>query len=75
MSDKFVVSGSEDGRVYVWDLLEGKVIEKLDLRSDTADKGDARGNVVSAVAWKAGGIGKEWASGGTDGTVIVWGMP
>jgi len=75
MSDKYVVSGSEDGWVYAWDLLEGNVIEKMDLRSNTTDKGDVKGNVVSAVAWKAGGIAKEWASAGTDGTVTVWGMP
>lgn len=29
-SDKFVLSGSENGFVYVWDLVEGNVVKKLD---------------------------------------------
>lgn len=56
MVDAAVVSGSEDGYLYAWDLLEGKVIEKL----------EAHGRkVASAVAWN--GTKKEWASAGTDG--------
>ena len=51
-----MISGSEDGRLYAWDLLETKVIEKLDAHS---------GKVASAVA--CNGAKKEWASAGVDG--------
>ncbi|KAL6722149.1 Septin spn4 [Lecanora helva] len=64
MADSVVVSGSEDGQLYAWDLLEGKVIEKIKAHD---------GKVASAVAFN--GTRKEWASAGTDGTVSVWGMP
>ena len=56
MADSVVISGSEDGKLYAWDLLEGKIIEKLDAHE---------GKVASAVA--CNGTKKEWASAGTDG--------
>lgn len=80
LADAVVVSGSEDGQIYAWDLLEGSVIQTL---------GAHDGKVVSAVAFNA--ARKEWASAGVDGkwdpltpycdaddmvgTVSVWGMP
>ena len=80
LADAVVVSGSEDGQIYAWDLLEGRVIEKL---------GAHDGKVASALAFNA--ARKEWASAGVDGkwalappccgaddvvgTVSVWGMP
>ena len=84
MADTMVISGSEDGQLYAWDLLEGKVIEKLEAHD---------GKVASAVT--CNGVRKEWASAGVDGkfslslkaleceesaeaivgTVVVWGMP
>ena len=57
LADSVVVSGSEDGGLYAWDLLEGSVIQKLD--------GAHGGKVVSAIAWN--GVKKEWASAGADG--------
>ena len=56
LSDAVAVSGSEDGCIYAWDVLEGTVMEKLKAHG---------GKVVSAVAWN--GRGKEWASAGVDG--------
>lgn len=56
MADSVVISGSEDGKLYAWDLLEGKIIEKIDAHE---------GKVASAVA--CNGVKKEWASAGTDG--------
>ena len=56
MADSMVISGSEDGKLYVWDLLEGRAIEKLSAHD---------GKVASAVAWN--GVKKEWASAGADG--------
>ena len=80
LADAVVVSGSEDGQIYAWDLLEGRVMEKLSAHD---------GKVASAVAFNA--ARKEWASAGVDGkralaalvvgadgvvgTVFVWGMP
>ena len=54
-----MISGSEDGQLYAWDLLEGKVIEKLEAHS---------GKVASAVA--CNGVKKEWASAGVDGEIL-----
>ena len=59
LADSVVVSGSEDGSLYAWDVLEGKVIEKLESVHG--------GKVASAVAWNGNGARKEWASAGTDG--------
>ena len=56
MADSMVVSGSEDGKLYAWDLLEAKVIEHIEAHD---------GKVASAVAWN--GTKKEWASAGVDG--------
>jgi len=56
LADAVILSGSEDGHIYVWDLLEGKVIEKIKSHD---------GKVASAVAWN--GTKKEWASAGVDG--------
>lgn len=76
-ADSLVISGSEDGQIYVWDLLEGKLLHKLKhfQQSLTDGKGVAqfklKKDVVSAVAWNQ--MRKQWASAGSDGTVVVWG--
>lgn len=57
MADSVVISGSEDGKLYAWDLLEGNVIGKLDAHE---------GKVASAVTCNS--VRKEWASAGVDGT-------
>lgn len=54
--DAAVFSGSEDGKVYVWDVLEGKVLECLEAHE---------GKVASAVACNS--VRKEFASAGVDG--------
>ena len=59
MADSVVISGSEDGKLYAWDLLEGKVIGTL---------GAHEGKVASAVA--CNGVRKEWASAGVDGELL-----
>lgn len=56
LADSVVISGSEDGHIFAWDLLEGIVIHKLDAHE---------GKVASAVA--CNGARKEWASAGVDG--------
>lgn len=55
-ADSVVISGSEDGQIYAWDLLEGNVIEKLHAHE---------GKVASAVACNP--TQKEWATAGIDG--------
>ncbi|KAL8849571.1 MAG: hypothetical protein Q9221_005445 [Calogaya cf. arnoldii] len=78
LADSIVISGSEQGKLYVWDLLEGQIIETLAAHD---------GKVASAVSCCS--PRKEWASAGTDGknlrrfegtftnlagTVSIWGM-
>lgn len=62
IADAVVISGSEDGHLYAWDLLEGTAIQKLDAHN---------GKVASAVA--CNGTKKEWASAGVDGKSHVQG--
>ena len=62
MADSTVISGSEDGKLYAWDLLEGKVIETMEAHD---------GKVASAVA--CNGVKKEWASAGIDGEFLCGG--
>lgn len=80
-ADSIVISGSEDSHVYVWDLLEGHVLHKLRHAQQALTAGGksaigpapvvAKKDVVSAVAWNQ--LRKEWASAGSDGSVVVWG--
>ena len=57
MQDSMIISGSEDGKIYTWDLLTGNIIASIDAHE---------GKVASAVTWNRGKT--EWASAGTDGT-------
>ena len=62
LADAAVISGSEDGQLFAWDLLEGTVIEKFHAHD---------GKVASAVA--CNGARKEWASAGVDGErICIW---
>lgn len=72
MADASVVSGSEDGRVFVWDVLTGDVTEKIQhVEAGLLEASSVKKNVVSAVAWNQ--LRKQWASAGGDGSVMVWG--
>ncbi|KAI4271332.1 MAG: hypothetical protein L6R35_006544 [Caloplaca aegaea] len=59
--DSMVISGSEDGKIYAWELFTGKVFETLSAH-------DAK--VASAVTCNV--LRNEFASAGVDGSVIVW---
>ena len=61
LADAVVISGSEDGEIYAWDVLEGKVIDKLQAHG---------GKVASAVA--SNPARKEWASAGVDGESCLY---
>ncbi|KAK6352593.1 hypothetical protein TWF730_009416 [Orbilia blumenaviensis] len=61
MVDSYVVSGSEDGWVWAWDILEGKCVVKEAAHA---------GKVVSAVA--VNDARREMVTAGVDGTVVIW---
>jgi mitogen-activated protein kinase organizer 1 len=92
--ERFVVAGDEltgasegnlDGRVWVWDLLSGRLVAKVPvpwgpggmesrkkvLGRDGKEK--ERKNVVSCMDWKEGGFGDQFCVGGTSGVVTVFG--
>lgn len=69
--DALVVSGTEDGRVIVWDVLTGEVKHRLWHKAEPSGGAGSKKDVVSAVAWNQ--LRKQWASAGGDGTVVVWG--
>jgi mitogen-activated protein kinase organizer 1 len=70
-ADALVASGTEDGRVMVWDVLTGEVRERLWHKREGSGGEGSKRDVVSAVAWNQ--LRKQWASAGGDGTVVVWG--
>ncbi|KOS18898.1 WD repeat domain-containing protein 83 [Escovopsis weberi] len=89
--EKYVLAGDEvggedgDGRLWVWDLLSGKVVDTLrvpwgppghDRRRMVAIGQDgerrARSNVLSCMAWRGDGWGDQFCVGGTSGVVTVF---
>jgi mitogen-activated protein kinase organizer 1 len=79
LNDSVVVSGSDDGMVFAWDMLEGTCLHKFKHSEMREVRGVApvvptkvKKDVVSAVAFCK--TRREWCSGGGDGNVIVWGM-
>ncbi|KAK5111354.1 hypothetical protein LTR62_005194 [Meristemomyces frigidus] len=73
MADAVAISGSEDGRVVVWDVLTGKVKDRLWHKRDgeKSKAASTKKDAVSAVAWNQ--MRKMWASAGGDGEAVVWG--
>ncbi|KAF1937758.1 WD40 repeat-like protein [Clathrospora elynae] len=79
LNDSVVVSGSDDGIIFAWDVLGGECLHKFrhsemrEVRSKSpAAQTNAKKDVVSAVAFCK--TRREWCSGGGDGNVVVWGM-
>ncbi len=70
LNDSVVVGGSEDGRVFIWDLLEGTLLHILQHADNKVSGAEKKGtkDVVSAVTFN--GARKEWASAGGDGKAI-----
>ncbi|KAI4731825.1 WD40 repeat-like protein [Aureobasidium sp. EXF-10728] len=77
-ADSLALSGSEDGHIYVWDLLTGGLVHKLKHSAPALADGtksfvsmSSKRDVVNSVVWNQ--LRKEWASAGGDGSVVVWG--
>jgi mitogen-activated protein kinase organizer 1 len=79
LNDSVVLSGSDNGMIFVWDILGGECLHRFkhsEIREiqgsgiTTAQAG--KKDVVSAVAFCQ--TRREWASAGGDGSVVVWGM-
>lgn len=73
--NKLIASGSEDGKVYIWDRFHGNIIGVL--KGHTADRpvppGSSKqyGKNCNTVVWNP--VNKHlFASGGDDGLVKVW---
>jgi mitogen-activated protein kinase organizer 1 len=60
-SDKYVVSGSEDGRFMTWDLVTGAVV---------AESPAHGGRVVTCVSYHP--MKRQALTSGVDGTATVW---
>jgi mitogen-activated protein kinase organizer 1 len=79
LNDSVVLSGSDDGMVFVWDVLGGEPLHRFkhsDMREikgkKPVEQPAGKRDVVSAVAFCK--TRREWLSAGGDGNVIVWGM-
>ncbi|KAG0305749.1 WD repeat-containing protein 83 [Dissophora globulifera] len=59
-SDAFVLSGSEDGKIFIWDLIEGEVVHQI----------EAHSKIVSSIAYHP----KEdkMCSASVDGSIKTW---
>ncbi|KAF1813899.1 WD40 repeat-like protein [Eremomyces bilateralis CBS 781.70] len=80
--ERTVVAGGEEGKICVWDTMEGTLLHVLEhegpeskaskkILSETAQK---ERKVVSAVAVCKSQSKKEWCSAGGNGEVVVWGL-
>jgi mitogen-activated protein kinase organizer 1 len=58
--DIHVLSGSEDGQVYIWKVLEGTLVRTLESHSGTVSTLDCHPSQASLV------------TGGDDGVIRVW---
>ncbi|KAF9354793.1 WD repeat-containing protein 83 [Mortierella sp. AD094] len=59
-SDAHVISGSEDGKIYIWDLMEGKVVHEI----------EAHSKIVSSIAYHP--TEERMCSASVDGSVKTW---
>jgi mitogen-activated protein kinase organizer 1 len=79
LNDSVIVSGSEDGTIFAWDVMGGECMHKFKHSEMREVKGTvpaalpkAKKDVVSAVAFCK--TRREWCSSGGNGNVVVWGM-
>ena len=75
--NKLVVSGSEDGKIYIWDRLKGNIITVLDAHTNERAPSFGQswnrrvGRNCNIVAWNPKNK-YIFASGGDDGYVVIW---
>ena len=79
LKDSIVISGDESGKIFMWDLLEGKLLQKLNhqnippqrkpIVSQYDDGSKPSVPVVSCVTFCR--VRKEWASAAGDGMYNV----
>lgn len=72
-NDALVLSGSEDGHIYAWDIVSGELAGHVKHNSEQAIDAKGSRKVVSAVAYHR--RSDEWVSAGGDGSVMIWGVP
>ncbi|KAF9376135.1 hypothetical protein CPC16_000341 [Podila verticillata] len=59
-SDAHVIAGSEDGKIYIWDLIEGEVVCRI----------DAHSKIVSSIAYHPSE--DRMCSASVDGSIKTW---
>ncbi|KAF9161158.1 WD repeat-containing protein 83, partial [Actinomortierella ambigua] len=59
-SDAYVISGSEDGKIYFWDLVDGKVVHQM----------EAHSKIVSSIAYHP--KTDKMCSASVDGSIRTW---
>jgi len=71
--DSVVLSGSEDGYIYAWDVVSGEMLQRVDhyAAQEPATTRNSK-RVVSAVAQKKRDT--EWASASGDGELLALGI-
>lgn len=77
LDNKLVASGSEDGKIYIWDRIKGNIITVLD--AHTSERAPSFGQSwnrrvgrnCNIVAWNPKNK-YVFASGGDDGYVVIW---
>lgn len=83
--DNDTSAAGEGGRLWVWDLMNGKLVRRVNVPWGPAGteklkrfvgrdgKEKERKYVVSCLAWREGGYGDQFCAGGTSGAVTVFG--
>ncbi|KAK4137487.1 WD40 repeat-like protein [Trichocladium antarcticum] len=84
--EEVTAGGGNEGRVWAWDLLTGKLAATVPVPWGNGGGSEARKrvvgkdgrekerkNVVSCIAWRDGGFGDQFCVGGTSGVVTVFG--
>ncbi|KAG0373985.1 hypothetical protein BGX24_010977 [Mortierella sp. AD032] len=61
-SDAYVLSGSEDGSIYIWDLLEGEVVHKVEAHSKIVSSIDYHPNQDRMCSASVDGSIKTWST-------------
>lgn len=74
MADSVAVSGSEDGSIFVWDVLSGDLLHRLWQKEGGGSQASTttKKDVVAATAWNQ--LRKQLVTADGSGEVVVWGL-